>query len=38
MKPFGPKPLQWYADPLFLIPIAIIVSLIVWTVFRELRY
>lgn len=38
MKPHTPKPLKWNADPMFLIPVAIIVAIVAWTIVRRYMY
>jgi len=38
MKPHRQKILEWYADPMFLIPIAVILAMAVWTILRNVGY
>lgn len=38
MKPYSQTPLKWHADAKFLIPVAIILAMVAWTIFRELTY
>ncbi len=38
VKPYNPNPLKWHADPMFVVPVTIIVAMVAWTIFREFIY
>jgi len=38
MKPDKQKTSEWYADPMFLIPVCAILMLFLWTIFRQFGY